>query len=246
MGRTIIPTLEAEILYPRALAILDDLEKLKEDLTAVGQSISGDLILAASTIPSAYILPRLAANFKRKYPGISFEIKTFDSGNVIDSVLNNEILLGIVGAKSSSPKLSFTPFVEDELVLAASVERKISQRITHRTLAELPFIMREVGSGTRKCVEEFLGSKEISTDDLNITAVLGSSTAVTEAIKANLGVSILSRHAVQEAVERDQIQIIDILNLEMVRHFYIVTARKRTLPHHYEAFFKSLVGNKKS
>jgi len=241
LGRSIIPTLEAELLYPRALAILEDLKKLEDDLTAVGKAVSGQIVVAASTIPSAFILPHLAADFKKAHPKISFEIRTFDSAQVIESVLNNEILLGFVGAQNDTQRLSFYPFREDELVLAASTKMKINQRVTTKTLMELPFILRENGSGTRKSMEKFLAEREISIDRLNTCAVLGSSTAVAEAIKANLGVSILSRHAIMDGVEHGQIQIIDVLNLEMKRHFYAVTPKKRSLPYHYEVFLKYLL-----
>lgn len=223
------------------MAILEDLQKLIDDLTAVGKTVSGELIIGASTIPSAFILPRIAASFKEMHTNISFEIRTYDSTQVINSVLNNELLLGIVGAEIASPKLHYHPFREDDLVLAASVERKFNHRITTRTLMELPFILREEGSGTRKSLEKHMEVKGLGIDQLNTCAVLGSSTAVTEAIKSNLGVSILSRHAIEDAVRHKQIQIIDIVNMQMTRNFYTVTAKKRSLPHHYQTFLKYLL-----
>ncbi len=153
-------------------------------------------------------------------------------------MLGNEILLGFVGAASETEKLQYHPFMKDQLVLAASSRRKINQRITSRTLLELPFILREKGSGTRKSLERFLRPKDIYVEQLNTCAVLGSSTAVTEAVKNNLGVSILSSHAVNDAVDHGQIQIIDIIGLEMSRDFYAVTPRKRSLPHHFQVFLK--------
>lgn len=236
--------MEADLLYPRALAILDDLKKLEDDLTAVGKNVSGKIIIAASTIPSAYILPRIAADFKKIHPGASFEIRTADSAQVIRLVENNEILLGIVGAQNASNKLDYVPFMEEELVLAASAEKKINQRITIKSLVELPFILREEGSGTRKCVERFLKDKNIGVEQLNLAAVLGSSTAVTEAIKSNLGVSILSRHAIDDSLRHGQIQTIDILHMEMRRNFYTVTAKKRSLPNNYHVFLHYLHGVK--
>ncbi len=245
LGRSIIPTMEAELLYPRALAILEDLKKLEDDLTAVGKTVSGNLIIAASTIPSAFILPKIAADFKKLHPAVSFEIRTSDTTQVADQVGRNEILLGIVGAQTNSHNLQYHPFMEDELVLAASIDRKINQRITTKSLLELPFILREEGSGTRQSVEKSLAELNIRLDQLNTCAILGSSTAVSEAIKSNLGVSILSRSAINDGVLHNQIQIIEILNLEMTRHFYAVTAKKRSLPYHYQVFLRYLLPHDK-
>ena len=244
--RTIIPTTEAELLYPRALAILDDLRKLADDLTAVGTRVSGKIVIAASTIPSAFVLPGMAADFNTTYPDISFEIRTSSSAQVIDAVLNNEILLGVVGATSSNSKLNFRAFKKDTLVLAASTKMIVDQPVTTTTLLGLPFIMREQGSGTRKSMERFLAEKDIKLSQLNTRAVFGSSTAVCEAVKANLGVSILSSHAIKDSVKNGQIQVIEIYNLPMIRNFYTVTTKKRSLPRHYQAFLQQLLAHEDS
>ncbi len=241
LGRSIMPTLEADILYPRALAILDDIKKLEEEVSSAGKAISGELIIGASTIPGTYILPKIAAAFKLQHPGVSFEIRTNDTAQVVNSVLSHEVLLGIVGAKMVTKKLNYHPFIEDELVLAASTKRKIGPTITTRQLQELPFLMREEGSGTRKTIEGFLAQKDLDIDQLDICAVLGSSAAIQEAIKSDLGVSIISRYAIQDGLAFHQIKEIPVEGLPMQRNFYIITAKKRTLPNQYQAFFNSML-----
>lgn len=94
-----MPTHEAEILYPRAVAILEDLQRLEEEISATRNTISGELIIGASTIPGAYILPGIAASFKNDFPDISFEIRINDSEKIVEAVAGNEMLLGVVGAK---------------------------------------------------------------------------------------------------------------------------------------------------
>jgi DNA-binding transcriptional LysR family regulator len=241
LGRSIMPTLEAEILYPRALAILEDMKKLEEEVSSAGKAISGELIIGASTIPGTYILPKIAAAFKIQHPGISFEISTNDSAQVVNAVLSHEILLGIVGAKMVVKKLNYFPFIADELVLAASTQRTISPTITIEQLQALPFLMREEGSGTRKTIEGFLAQKDLDIEQLDICAMLGSSAAIQEAIKSDLGVSIISRFAIQDGLRFKQIQEIAIEGLTMQRTFYIITAKKRTLPNQYQAFLNSML-----
>lgn len=242
LGRTIIPTKEAEVLYPRTLAILEDLQKLEDDLAMVGQSVTGELIIGASTIPGAYILPAIASSFKSRYPGISFEIRIEDSARVIESLLANELLIAFVGAKTVARKVKYEPFVEDELILVCADDNSLPKKIMPEYVKELPFIFRENGSGTRKNVETFLAQKKIGVDELNIVAVLGSSTAVKEAVKADLGVSILSRYAVRDELAAGSVREVKIHGLTMGRMLYTATATKRTLPHHYQVFM-NFIGN---
>ena len=236
-----MPTAQADILYPRASAILEDLTRLEQEVSSSGNRISGELIIGASTIPGTYILPQLAATFKQRYPDISFEIRINDSARIAEAVASHELFIGVVGAKTNNSKLRFTAFTEDELILAVSAKRKIAQKISPEQLSTLPFIIRERGSGTRKSSESMLASIGLSAGNLKICATLGSSAAVKEAVKANLGVSIISRCAILEELETGTIQPIHIEGLDMHRSFYAVTASRRSLPNHYSLFLDQLL-----
>ena len=241
LGRSILPTAEAELLYPRAIAILDDLRRLEEDINPTRQGTSGELIIGASTIPGTYILPAIAASFKNDFPGISFEIRINDSAKIVDAVAENELLFGVVGAKIPVAGLVFQPFIEDELILAAAAANPVPPSISMETLHSLPFIVRERGSGTRKSIEALLGQQRQSFEQFNICATLGSSSAVKEAIKADLGLSIISRHAVRDELLQGTIKEVDVSGLTMKRNFFVVTSRKRTQPNHYQLFLERLL-----
>lgn len=110
-----------------------------------------------------------------------------------------------------------------------------------KELSDLPFIVRERGSGTRKSTESLLAQQHHTLNQLNICATLGSSAAVKEAIKANLGVSVISRHAIHDELLNGKIREIHIPGLTMKRNFYVVTPTKRTLPNHYQELLKRLL-----
>ena len=223
------------------MAILDDLRRLEEDITATGGAVSGELIIGASTIPGAYILPKIAAAFKNEFPAISFEIRINDSARIVEEVAGNGLLIGIVGAKLPGVKLNYQHFAEDQLILAAAAANQTLSQITMEELCQLPFIVRERGSGTRKSLEMLLARQRYTLDQFNICATLGSSAAVKEAIKADLGVSVLSKHAVLDELERGTIREIEVTGWSMMRSFFVVTSPKRTLPHHYQVFLNRLL-----
>ena len=241
LGRSILPTLEAQLLYPRALAILEDLRKLEDEVSATGKGVAGELIIGASTIPGEYIIPRLASSFKARYPGVSFEIRIGDSAGIVDSVADNDLLIGIVGARLPSRKVNYQTFIEDELVLVAAADTDIPDTIEVTGLTALPFLMREEGSGTRRNIEAFLARKDLGIEHLKICATLGSSTAIKESVKAGLGVSIISRLAMQDELQSGLVKEIRIKGLMMKRSFYIISAPKRSLPNHYRLFLNQLL-----
>ena len=239
LGRSIMPTAEADLLYPKALQLLDDLDQIQEEITAAGTGVKGKLVIGASTIPGAYLLPRMAYSFKKKYPKVAFEIRIEDSGKITNMVLQHELLCGIVGARITSDKLDYSPLIEDELVLVAAPNVLPFKSISLDKLATIPFLQREKGSGTRQTFENFLEQK-MSTADFNIVATLGSTSAVKQAVREGLGASVISRIAIQEELANKTLHEITIKNLKMKRKFYLVRQKKRTLPPQYAAFLKHL------
>ena len=236
LGRSILPTAEADILYPKALQILDDLDQIQEDISAAGIGVKGKLIIGASTIPGAYILPRMAYTFKKQYPDVAFEILIEDSSKITNMVLQHDLFFGIVGAKMTSEKLDYEPLIEDELVLVATPKLLPQKTITLDKLRSIPFLQREIGSGTRQTFENFLKKNTITTNTFNIVATLGSISAVKQAVKENLGASVISRIAVQEELDSNILHEIPIINMKMKRKFYLVLQKKRTLPTQDAAF----------
>lgn len=239
VGKKIIPTKEADILYEYALEIIDKLENLKENIDKIKKIPAGRIFIESSTIPGNYILPSLIASFKKLYPDINIQINISDSQNVINKLVLGDILIGMVGTKINNSFIDYTPFVEDELVIASS-DFFDKSFIEANELLKYPFIAREEGSGTRKETEKWLKNFGIEPENLNIVCTLSNTDAVKEAIKNGVGISIISIHAIKDEIECGKIKAIKIKGNEMKRTFYIVKHKKRTLPFIYQLFYKFL------
>src|SRR4030042_1518339 len=59
LGRTIIPTKEAEVLYSHAVEIIEKINVTKDMLGRLKKEITGELVVGASTIPGTYLMPSL-------------------------------------------------------------------------------------------------------------------------------------------------------------------------------------------
>ena len=240
LGRTIIPTKEAEVLYSYALEIIEKTNTIKEVISQTRKEIKGELIIGASTIPGTYLLPSIMAEFQRKYPSVSFQILVSDSRGIIDKVSKHELLLGIVGAKLDDEQINYIPFVEDELIVVSSPSMIKSNSITLKGLTKLPMVLREEGSGTRREVEKILEGKGISLGDIKIAGIFGSTDAIKQAVKAELGISILSKLSVADELKHNILKEIKLTDTQMKRKFYIITHKKRTLPLLHAVFLEHI------
>lgn len=240
LGRTIIPTAEAKLLHNYAVEILEKAEEAKASLNRIKTYPSGELIIGASTIPGTYILPGILKRFAELYPSIEFKLLISDSKGILDRVLSHEIFLGVIGANLRDTKINFIPFGEDELIVIASPQMIKKSSIKMEELKSFPFIAREEGSGTRKETERMLEEKGVKPEELKIAGVFGSTEAVKEAVKAGLGIAIVSRVSVREEIRSGTLKELKIQGLEFKRRFYIIFHRKRSLPYQYKLFLEYL------
>jgi DNA-binding transcriptional LysR family regulator len=236
LGRTIIPTKEAEVLYQYAGEIIEKTDAINEVIGRFKNKITGKLIIGASTIPGTYLLPLIMNSFLKRYPTVSFQILIADSKKIIESLSKHELLMGIVGAKLGNDKINYMPFLDDELIAVSSPSLIKKNRMTLKELVTFPMILREEGSGTRTITEQILSGKGITHRRMSVAGIFGSTDAVKQAVKAGLGVSILSRLAVSDELKYKTLKEIKITDVSMKRKFFLITHTRRTIPLAYKMF----------
>jgi DNA-binding transcriptional LysR family regulator len=186
------------------------------------------------------------AAFQKKHPSVSFQILIADSREIVDRISKHELLLGIVGAKLGNAHINYVSFVEDELIVVSSPSLVKNNRMTLKELIKFPLALREEGSGTRRETEKILETKGISLEDTKIAGIFGSTDAIKQAVKAGLGVSILSRLSVTDELKYNILKEIELTDIQMKRKFYIVTHKKRTLPLLHTIFLEHIKAESKN
>jgi DNA-binding transcriptional LysR family regulator len=245
LGRTILPTKEAEILNLYSAEVIEKAEALKEALGNLHKEIEGEIVLGASTIPGTYLIPSLLASFLKKYPSVSFKVLISDSRGIIEKVNQHELLIGIVGSEIRSPQIDSIPLMEDELIVVASPSLVQKATVSLQDLPRYPVILREEGSGTLRETERILEKEGISLEAFKVAGVFGSTDAVKQGVKAGLGISILSRMSVIEDLKQGTLREIKIRSLQMKRRFFLVTHKKRALPPATHAFLEHVLADMK-
>ncbi len=215
--------------YARRIFALHD--EARRELAGRHDEVSGELTIGASTIPGEHFLPALLPAFREKYPAIQVRVAISDSGKVLEQVERGQVSLGMVGLKNDNPHLEFKHHATDRmrLVLPPRHPWNKRRRITLRQLREQPMILREVGSGSRHCLEKSLAQTGLSTADMQVTLELGSNEAIKEAVLQGLGVAVLSTHAVGKEVKARTLRTLPISDLRCDRDIYVVWDRRRVL-----------------
>jgi DNA-binding transcriptional LysR family regulator len=205
-----------------------------EALQAVRQfrgKLSGNLLVGASTIPGTYLLPRMIASFRTAHGNCQIELKISDTSGVVDGVASASIEAGVVGAKLNNKKVVFEEILDDELVLAVAPEHPWARilRVTPQELLKEPFIIREKGSGTLCFASQILEQSGLNPGALQISARMDTTESVRQGIKAGIGVSILSRMAIEEDLRQGSLVAIEIADIKFPRVLFLVFPKNRQL-----------------
>jgi DNA-binding transcriptional LysR family regulator len=230
LGKEVVLTRAGEVLYPYAKQITALRGEARQALDLFLGKKRGHLVLGASTIPGEYIVPPLLGQFKKHYPEIRATLRIGDTEEIINELLHSKIELGIIGAKIPHARVKYSPFVDDELIIVVPPGHRWWRKksIDIQELTGEPFVMREAGSGTRISMEKKLSTFGISKESLKIIAEVGSTTAVKQAIKAHLGVSLISERAVEEELSSKVLKKIPIKKVKFTRTFFVIQDKKRT------------------
>ena len=231
LSKEAVATKAGELLYGYARKILAFSDETEAAMAEFNGKIKGRLLIGGSTIPGAYLLPRIIGAFCGQYPEVTISLIVEDTQKIIDGVLTGNLEIGVVGAESSEKKIFQEKLIEDELRLIVPQNHPWAQRkaIPLNLLLSEPFIVRESGSGTLAAIQLNLAREGYTIEDLKIAAELGSTEAVRQGIKNKVGISILSTLAVSEDLKFGSLKAIAIKGLKLKRSFYLTRDKYRSL-----------------
>ena len=151
--------------------------------------------IGASTIPSAYILPQILPAFRREHPAPQFHVFQSDSEGIAEGLLTGSFDVGLIGARIHEEALELTPFYEDRMVLITPVNEHFrqlaAQGVTVEDICREPMLLREKGSGSKKCINAYFQQMGVEESRRTITARLNDQESIKNLVAGGLGVSII-------------------------------------------------------
>lgn len=226
--------------YAKQMVVLQ--KKIEDSFAVREENAQQCITIAASTIPAQYLLPGILANFNEKYPNQQFKILESDSAKVVEQVVNHTVDIGFTGTVIDKRLCKYIPFYQDELVvIAPNVEKysRIKEEHTNATwISREALIMRESGSGTRKEAEKQLRKIGINPNRLNVIASMENPEAIKRAVASGMGVSIISRLAAEEEIEKGSLLALPISTEDLRRDINVIYNRNLQLSRSSERFIK--------
>ncbi len=239
--KEIYPSATGRIFYNHATEILAQRDRALNEVRSYSTQVQGSLEIAASTVPSQYILPKVLSKLAKKHPDLFFSVKQYDSVHVIQKVINMDVEIGVTGTKFEKSTCVFEPFFQDRLAIITpntELYQNMDSMISKNAILSSPFIAREPGSGTRKEYEDFLRDIGIDPKQMHTIAQMQGTESVKQAVKNGLGIAIISKVAAQDIIDSGEVLAFDYNSDKLDRSLYFVYLKNRHLSASAEAFME--------
>jgi DNA-binding transcriptional LysR family regulator len=129
-------------LAHHAQLIIQQLERMRGELSEYAEGLRGRVRLFANTTATAEFLPTALAAFLSQHPQIDIDLEERSSRDIVRAVAGNLADIGIVGDEVNPAKeLQTFPFAEDRLVLIAPRDHVVSHQRRSRFAMPLPMTM---------------------------------------------------------------------------------------------------------
>ena len=225
VNRHVKLTAAGELLLDYAVHMNNLQAELERNMQQLTGHVKGELLVGASTTIGEYILPYVVGAFKQEYPDVNATIQIMNTNDIAENVNNKSFDLGIIeGPVELTENMESIAFLEDELVLAIPSNHPFAAKesITLEELKTLPYITREPGSGSRLIFEQALIDADFDIEELHMVMELGSTTSIKSAIMGGLGISTISKWAIQDLVKTGKVAALTIEGLTLKRTFNII------------------------
>ena len=244
-GRRLLLTEAGETLRDHASRAAQVMTDARNAIDGLKGLVRGRLAIAAASTVGIYLLPRILGDFKVRYPGVEVSLSITNKQQVMRGLLAASWELGFVGPPVPFPELAVEEYVRDEMVLIVSPRHRLAGRTTVSAslLAGEPFILREKGSGTREVIEVEMQRARVP---LHGTMEFGSTEAVKEAVAANLGISVVSAHAVTQELRLGRLRTVRIADLNLRHPFCLLYVKSGPLSPAAAAFRRVLFEHRKA
>lgn len=237
-GREITLTAAGEELQSAVRSLDDVWNRLESALDALKGLKRGRLRVALVTT-AKYFLPRMLGTFCQHYPEIAIELEIGNRQRIVERLRSNCDDLYVMSYPPEDLDIVSTPFLDNEhVVIAPAGHWAARRRVTLDDLRDEPFLLREPGSGSRHAIDNHLAACGCP---LNVRLSLASNEAIRELVASGMGLAVLSRHSLGDAVERGEIAILKVKGFPLRQPWSIVRLRSKVLSLPAQAFMDALL-----
>lgn len=220
----VTPTREGEEVIARAKQIIADVSRLKEFSKTLKSEISGEIKLAVIPTLAPYLLPLFIKPFVENHPLLRVNIRELVTNDIITSLKNGDIDIGLLATPLHDPKLDEFPVFHEEFFAYAATDETISKKkyLLPKDIDLSKLWLLEEGHCLRNQVFNLceLKKKDFENDRLHYEA--GSIETLKNLVDHHKGITILPHLATLDLTKKQKEKIREFAHPKPVREISLV------------------------
>ncbi len=199
VGKRLVLTTAGERLLAASREVLQRLQQTEDDIRRLGREGAGVLRLTTECYTCYHWLAPLLVPYRRRFPRVEVRIDIEATRDPFSKLLTGQLDLAIVSSPVRDRRLAHRPVFDDELVVVIKPDHVLARNrfVRPTDLADETLLIYPPQSDSRVLNEVLLPAGVTPrVEELPLTE------AITEMVRAGLGVAVLARWAVQPLLDR--------------------------------------------
>ena len=229
VGRQVRMTPAAESLVQLGQRVFQDVRETVGSITDRTRELRGTLRLSGGMTVCLYVFPSLLKQLRRAHPNLDVRLTVATAGRSLQEIRGGRVDAGLLTLPVEESDLVTVPVLREELMLITTPTHPLARRrrVAPQDLGKQPFILFELGSATRRVIDQFFATEKLEppvvmdTENVEIIKAM---------VKTGLGIGIVPYQAVAREVRAGQFFVARIDGHELVRETGWVYARANRVP----------------
>ncbi|HTT71793.1 MAG TPA: LysR family transcriptional regulator [Anaeromyxobacteraceae bacterium] len=244
-GRATEPTAAGRLLLEHSQRVLDEMQRARARLQALGALEEGSFVLGTSDTLAYYVLPPVIAAFRARYPGVELRLDNCPSPATAERVAERRVDLGLVslplpaglrlGGKPLQERLRIESLAPQEEVVICPPRHPLARRrrVALGALMPYPLLLLDRGTAGRAYLEAELARLGLTP---TVAMEMSSVEVLKRLVELGLGVSVVPAPAVAREEAAGLIAVLRLSGLHGARSLGLVMPAAGALPRAAQAF----------
>jgi DNA-binding transcriptional LysR family regulator len=227
----VTPTQAGRTLLQHARTMLEQAERLREDLGAYAGGMAGQVRVMSNTNAMTEFLPETLSSFLAAHPNVSVDLEEHLSDEIVGLIAEGVGDIGVVAGTVDPGRLTIYPFRTDRFQLVVAQDHPLASR---NKIAFVDALGHDfIGLDRASAIQRFLASKASNAGRaLRLRVQLRSFDAVCRLVERNVGVGVVPATTARQAVKTMAIKALDLSDSWALRELTICVRDFKALPHY--------------
>ena len=143
---------------------------------------------------------------------------------ILEALVEHRVQLCLIEGPAMRRDVQVEPFMEDHMVcVVPSGHEWADEEVDVQQLTQASLVTRELGSGSRRIVEQALEQAGVEVKKLRLAMTFDSTEGLLSAVEAGLGIAFVSRWAVRNQLALGTLKLARVRGLNLSRMFSMAT-----------------------